>query len=314
MKVKSIEDKQKWNDWVQKNNGSFLQSCEWGAFQYTYGREVEYLVVEDQGEIIAGTLLIKYPLPASRFYYFSPYGPIKYHELLLEYIRDKPKKEKIIFWRYETKIEGLSGLKVENIHPETSLILDLQNKDEEQLLADMKSKTRYNIRLAKKKGVTIKVSEDIQDIDIFYDLIEQTAKRQKISIHPKSYYQTMLNSDIFKIYLAEYEGKVLAANLMVFFADTVTYLHGGTSQEHREVMAPHLLQWQAIQDARQQKYKYYDFFGIADTDDPEHAWAGITRFKKGFNGEIKKFGGTYEMPLNKIWYNAYKTSKKIIKK
>ncbi|MFH0818748.1 MAG: peptidoglycan bridge formation glycyltransferase FemA/FemB family protein [Patescibacteria group bacterium] len=316
MKVKNILDKAKWNEWVQKNNGSFLQSWQWGAFQYSYGRNVEYLAVEEENKIKAGTLLIKYALPAGRFYYFSPYGPIKYHEEILENIRDKANKEKVIFWRYES--EGPSGNQVKALHPQTSLILNMQAKSEGILLNEMKSKTRYNIKLAQKKDVKIRVSTDMKDLDIFYDLISATARRQKINIHPKSYYQAMLHTleadGMLKIYLAEYEGKALAANMMIFFEPTVTYLHGGTSDSHRELMAPHLLQWQAICDALHQGYKYYDFFGIADSDDPAHPWAGITRFKKGFGGEIITHYGTWEMPLNTLWYNAYRVSKKLRKK
>jgi len=314
MKTKQIQNKEEWNDFVKKNNGSFLQSWEWGQFQYAYGREAKYLAVEDNGHIIAGGLLIKYSLPAWRNYYFSPYGPIKYHELLLDAVRDVADKEKIIFWRYE-KADIAGGMKVNNVHPQYSLVLELKDKKPDELLANMKPKTRYNIHLAEKKGVKIKVSTDFSDLNAFYLLSQQTAKRQKISIHPESYYQTMLHSlgqaGLLKIYAAEYQGKIIAANLMILFHDTVTYLHGATSNEHREVMAPHLLQWQAILDAKNAGYQYYDFFGIAENDDPEHPWAGITRFKKGFSGTVKKYPGTYEIPLNNLWYNAYKTVKKI---
>lgn len=314
MKTKEIQNKEEWNDFVKKNHGSFLQSWEWGQFQYAYGREPKYLAVEDEGNIIAGGLLIKYSLPAWRNYYFSPYGPVKHHELLLDYVRERAVKEKNIFWRYENA-EIPDGIKVEDIHPRHSLILEIGGKTQEELLAGMKPKTRYNIRLAEKKGVKIKISANISDIDAFYQLSRKTAERQHIAIHPERYYQTMMHSlgsaGLLKLYLAEYQGKVIAANLVVFFHDTVTYLHGGTSHEHREAMSPHLLQWQAILDAKIAGYKHYDFFGIADTDDPEHPWAGITRFKKGFNGTIKKYPGTYEIPLNNLWYNAYRTVKKI---
>lgn len=314
MKIKEIQNKEEWNDFVKNNHGSFLQSFEWGQFQYAYGREAKYLAVEDAGKIIAGGLLIKYSLPAWRNYYFSPYGPVKNHELLLDYVRDTANQEKIIFWRYENaKIAG--GIKVNNVHPQHSLILELENKRQDELLAAMKPKTRYNIHLAEKKGVKIKVSTDFEDLNVFYLLSQQTASRQKITIHPESYYQAMLHSlgqaGLLKIYTAEYQNKIIAANIMIFFHDTVTYLHGGTSNDHREVMAPHLLQWQAILDAKIAGYKYYDFFGIAESDDPEHPWAGITRFKKGFSGEVKKYPGTYEIPLNNLWYQAYKTVKKV---
>lgn len=314
MKIESITNKNVWNGFVINNNGSFLQSYEWGQFQHAYGRDSQYLAVSANNKIIAGTLLIKHDLPASRGYYFSPYGPIIFHELILEQIREQALKNKVIFWRYENNnISG--GISVKAVHPKNTWLLNLADKKEEQVLAAMKPKTRYNIRLAQKKGVKIKISMDIKDIDIFYNLIKQTSQRQKINIFPKRYYQTMLHSlgdnGFLKIYLAEYQNKILAANLMVFFNKTATYLHGGTTYEHHEVMAPHLLQWQAIADAMHDNYHYYDFFGIADNDLSNDPWAGITRFKKGFGGEIKSYLGTYEIPLNNIWYNAYRIAKKI---
>lgn len=314
MLIKSVDNRKEWNDFVINNNGSFLQSFEWGQFQHVYGRDVQYLAVSDNNKIIAGTLLIKHDLPAGRSYFFSPYGPIIFHELILENIREKAQKNKAIFWRYENNnIPG--GLSIKTVHPKNTWLLNLTDKKEEQILAAMKPKTRYNIRLAQKKGVKIRISADIKDIDIFYNLIGQTSQRQKINIFPKRYYQTMLHSlgdsGFMKIYLAEYQNKILAANLMVFFHNTVTYLHGGTTYENHDVMAPHLLQWQAISDALKNNYHYYDFFGIADNDRSDDPWAGITRFKKGFGGEQKQYLGTYEIPLNNIWYNAYRIAKKI---
>ena len=309
MQIKLIDDKKEWNDFIQRQAGSFLQSHEWGAFQSSFGRQAQYLTVIDNNKIIAGTLLLKYNLPFGQIYYFSPYGPIIYHELLLDYIKKQAIKDKAIFWRVENA--GITGgLKVKDVHPRQTLILDLKNKSEEDILKQMKQKTRYNIRLAEKKGVKIKVSQDMKDIDIFYGLIKQTATRQKISVFPKKYYQTMAQtlgqSGFLKIYLAEYQGKILAANLIVFFNDTVTYLHGGTTYEQHEVMAPHLLQWKSIQDALHNGYQYYDFFGIDDA-----RWPGVTRFKMGFNGQVKNYSGTHELPLNKMWYNTYRIAKKL---
>lgn len=314
MDIKQINNIEEWNGFVKQNHGSFLQSYEWGQFQKKYGREVQYLGVCENQKIMAGTLLIKYPLPLSKFYFFSPYGPVVHQPLLFSEIKKQAAKEKVIFWRYEHQI--LTGSKeVKDVHPKYTWMLNLQNKTSEQLLKEMKPKTRYNIRLAEKKGVEVRTSTDLADINIFYGLIQQTADRQKIGIFPKKYYQTMLSNlasnGFLKIYLAEYQGQVLAANLMVFFNKTVTYLHGGTSYEHHEVMAPQLLQWQAIQDAVHGGYHEYDFFGIAENDNPQHPWAGITRFKKGFGGQSKKYSGTYEISLNKIWYNIYYIVKKI---
>ena len=315
MKAKFIEDRESWNKFVAQAGGSFLQSWAWGNFQHDYGREIKRIAIEQDGQIIAGTQIIIYQLPAKRTYFFSPRGPVVYQDLILEKIRELAPKKNSIFWRLEPTEEWvpeeLNLKRVKDIHPRKTLILDI-TKNEDELLKNMKSKTRYNIRLAAKKGVKVRVSSDVKDIDIFYELIGSTAKRQSIRVFPRSYYQLMLHileeQSLAKIYLAEYEGKVIAANLMLAFGNTMTYLHGGTSDEHRNLMAPYLLQWQAILDAKMAELSRYDFFGISDS---KPSWAGITRFKKGFGGQEVTYPGTFELPFNNMWYSAYQTVKKL---
>jgi lipid II:glycine glycyltransferase (peptidoglycan interpeptide bridge formation enzyme) len=115
----------------------------------------------------------------------------------------------------------------------------------------------------------------------------------------------------FKIslYLVYYKNQVIAGNIVSFFGDTVTYVHGASSYEHRRVMAPYLLQWQVIKKAKEKGYRHYDFYGI-----DEEKWPGITRFKKGFGGEGIKYPGTYDLILNKKWYYVYKTLRYIRRK
>jgi lipid II:glycine glycyltransferase (peptidoglycan interpeptide bridge formation enzyme) len=109
-----------------------------------------------------------------------------------------------------------------------------------------------------------------------------------------------------KIYFAEYEGKVLCANMMIFYGDTATYLHGGSSSADKNIMAPHLLQWEQIKLAKAKGYKYYDFWGI-----DEIKWPGVTRFKKGFGGFEVDYGGTWELAITKWKYTLYKLIKRI---
>ncbi|MBU0731410.1 peptidoglycan bridge formation glycyltransferase FemA/FemB family protein [Patescibacteria group bacterium] len=314
MKVKFIEEREKWNKFVVRSGGSFLQSWAWGNFQHDYGRDVKRIAVEQDGEIIAGAQIISYQLPAKRTYFFSPRGPVVFHDLILEKIREMAPKDNCLFWKLEPMeedvAEKLNLRKVQDVHPKKTLILDI-TPEEDELLKNMKPKTRYNIRLAKKKGVKIRVSSEVEALDKFYDLLNATADRQQIRVFPRSYYQLMVHileeQSLAKVYLAEYEGEVIAANLMLAFGHTMTYLHGGTSQDHRNVMAPQLLQWQAILDAKEAGLKRYDFFGISDE---KPSWAGITRFKRGFGGEEVIYPGTFELPLNNMWYEAYRVVKK----
>lgn len=301
-----------WNQYITDHQGSFLQSWEWGEFQKAYGRPVERLR--------CGTTamqIIVHSLPAGRTYLFSPYGPVGCFASdaadVTDSIQTLATRYKAIFWKYERCQNIYGGTATSEIHPQYTALLHLADPD--IMLEAMKPKWRYNIRLAERKLVTVRTSTALQDMDSAFDLLSATAQRQGIRIHPKSYYQLLLEklgtTGMAKLYLAEYDGKVIAANVMIGFGKTMTYVHGGTDHTYRQLMAPHLLQWQAMVDASSAGYTVYDFFGVAPPDQPNHPWAGITRFKMGFGAKLHEYDGTFEIPLNTMWYNAYRMIKHV---
>ncbi len=192
--------------------------------------------------------------------------------------------------------------KVKDVEPAVSLILDLQ-KSEDELLKQMKSKTRYNIRLAEKHGVQIQILENISE-EVFekvWKLFEQTAQRKKIRNHPKKYYKNKKGVWV----LAWKEENLLVANFCVTYEDTFTYLFGASSDENKKLMAPYLAQWQSIKWAKQKGFKKYDFWGV------EERYPGVARFKKGFAGEVVEYLGTFELILHPIKYKLYRIIKKL---
>ncbi len=203
-----------------------------------------------------------------------------------------------------------------DMQPKQNFIINIDLPDD-KLLANMKSKTRYNVRLAQRRGVKIIVSRDKKYIDKFIDLVEQTAKRKGISFHDGEHYQQMFKNipeDVLQLYVAEYGGEVVATNIVSFYGGAATYLHGATSDNHRNVMAPFLLQWQAILDAKERGIKYYDFGGIFPESN-DSGQQGITRFKIGFSPETKPFEtvGSYDIIFNKQKYWLYRLLQKIKK-
>lgn len=283
-----------------------MQSKEWEKLENSLGNKTFW---------IENTLLIKTPLPRGMSYLFCPRGPEELTEDFSKKAIELAKKEGAIFVRvepskefrikkYESRIK-----KSINLNPANTLVLDL-TKPEEQILSEMKQKTRYNINLAKKKGVEIEVSSDVSKADVFYKIMKETSERDKFGAHPLEHYKKLLEilgeGGTMKVYLAKFEGEYIAANIVSFFGNTTSYLHGASSNEYRNVMAPYLLQWQAILDAKKMGFQYYDFWGIAPNDDPKHSWAGVTRFKKGFGGEQLDFPGTYDLVVSKVWYKIYK--------
>ncbi len=210
-----------------------------------------------------------------------------------------------------------------HIQPPDTVILDL-TKSEETLLAEMKGKWRYNIRLGEKKGVTVRYLEGEQGategIDIFYGLYLDTAKRDGIAIHSKNYYAdlmrrgTLQNGTDFpftgklsvRVYVAEFEGSALASIVTLFCGDEAVYLYGASSNEKRNLMPAYSLQWQAIRDAKDANCNRYDFYGIPPVDDPSHPMYGLYRFKTGFGGSIVHRTGSVDLPLRPFLYAAYR--------
>ncbi|MDP2918316.1 MAG: peptidoglycan bridge formation glycyltransferase FemA/FemB family protein, partial [bacterium] len=192
------------------------------------------------------------------------------------------------------------------------------DQSEAEILAQMKAKTRYNIRLAKRRGVKIRQSINQEDIDAFLKLIAITSQRDHFKAHSAAYYQKMADffgcQGLLKIFLAEYKDQVLAANLVFFWGKRATYLHGASGNSHRNLMAPHLLQWTQILEAKKQGRGEYDFWGIAgeakSVKCKAKSWEGITRFKKGFGGREISYAGTYDIILNNFWYKIYRLLRK----
>jgi lipid II:glycine glycyltransferase (peptidoglycan interpeptide bridge formation enzyme) len=201
------------------------------------------------------------------------------------------------------------------IQPQDTLYLDL-SLPEDKLAEALHPKTRYNIRLAERKGVGVRQDGAVNDFDDFWKLMEMTAKRDTFQHHRRAYYREMYRilgqTGFLKMFLAEYQGKVIAANLVVLFGDCATYVHGASGDDNREVMAPHLLQWRQIIEAKKSGFKYYDFWGIAPTGaDEKHPWQGLTRFKSGFSGRQFNYLGAYDLILDTFWYRIYKTVQRL---
>ncbi len=243
--------------------------------------------------------------------------------LLFDDIKKTAEAEGVMFLRFEPAWESQSSrifteaeiirrltgwplTKTIDVQPSQTLILDL-TKSEEEILQAMHQKTRYNIRLAEKRGVKV-VEAGAGRFEEFWQLLVSTGDRDEFNLHGRSYYQAMLKMEnsFVKLLFAEYEGKPLAGSLSVFFGDTATYIHGGSSDENRELMAPYALQWQTIKLAKQAGLKYYDFHGV-----DENKWPGVTRFKMGFSGQVVKYAGTFDLVFDQGWYNIYKMIRKV---
>ncbi len=304
----------------------FLQSSVWNKFQESMGNKVWQIGYIEKDEILAAASIIQKKIFLNYSCLYIARGPIiidktqdknKYLKLILKVLRDlsiQTKKTGEVFFRFEPifnfNLENISGVK--DFQPSRTLLLDLE-KSEDELLADMHQKTRYNIRLAEKKGVIVKkINNNKKAIDVFWKLIEKTSQRDGFTPHSKKYYAQMLELENFNLWTAEYQNNILVANIVVNFGDTITYLHGASSNKDRNVMAPHLLQWEQIKWAKERGFKIYDFWGIAKEDSQNDKWLGFTRFKKGFGGQEKRLPGTFDLVYNQKIYRVYNFFKKFV--
>lgn len=322
----TLDRKELWNTIVAVSNGSFLQSWEWGEFQKSLGRPIWQVMPSDESENV---LVIKYSLPLNKNYLYCPRWIPASNPAVFEKVKEIALQEKSIFVKIDPELtqEQFQQLSLSSygfvksfkqIQPKDTFITDL-SKEESVMLQGMKPKTRYNIRLAQKKNLRIVCCESDQEkekyFDLFWPVMQETARRNSFNLHLKEYYQKQLTIPWVKLWVAEYEGKIVAGAIAVFFGRRVTYLHGASKQEYKNLMAPYLLHWEIIAYAKKDGFLEYDWWGIRVSNDPkkDDAWAGITRFKTGFGGKEIHYAGAYDMVLKPTWYNVYKGAKKVLK-
>ena len=334
--IKSIEN------FIQTNSpdGGFLQSEEWRKFQESFGRKtfnvfsLQELNSWNSKNLALGGFwanIIEHSLPIAGRYFYIPRGPIvNYPEPNREITEliSLAKKENAGWIRFDADNSNILDIISKNfrvkkaphdMQPRELLIINI-TKPEEELLVGMKSKTRYNIKVAQKHNVKISINQ--KHLDEFIKLVKITARRDKITPHPDEYYRKMFKTipeKNLKLYLAEFEGKIITANIVIFYGKVATYLHGASDNDYRNVMAPYLLQWQAILDAKAAGCEKYDLGGISTNYESNtniritNNWGGITRFKTGFSITTKplKLPGSYDIVINPFKYNLYRILQRI---
>lgn len=328
-----ITDNKNFDDFLKSRfvSGAFLQSSFWQEFLKKQNKRFWQLGVIEDENVIATALFYENKLPLDRSYLYSPKGPLISNvvsldkqkealELILSKARDitiDTKRKEEIFFRLELEDPKLilkRLVKSKDVQPRDSWVLDI-DKDHKELLANMHTKTRYNIALAKRKKVEVYFSKEQKDLEDFLRLTHQTAKRNQISVHSDNYYkmlfETLVEHHCGELVVAKLEDKVVAVNMLIHFGQATTYLHGASDYQFRKYMAPQLLQWESIKKAQELGNKIYDFWGIAPEDGSKASWQGFTRFKKSFGGRAVFSPGAYDLIYDKSWYSLYNLSSKI---
>lgn len=246
------------------------------------------------------------------------------YKFFLDNLRKVSKSKKIIFTQLDSILPFdenynriISSMKnhVLNIHapiPTYSTIVEL-NRSDEEILNNMKPKGRYNIKLASKKEVKI-IKAGKNDFQSFYNLLKETSSRDGFNVNSLEYYEKMAETlPECELLLATYENKIIAGGIFTYTKNQGLYYYGASSNEFRNLMAPYLLQWQAILNAKKKSCLYYDFLGISNPDLQDNL-SGVTDFKLKFGGKIVKFNPSYHIIHNKIIYFFYQIIKKLLNK
>lgn len=315
----------RWNAFVAVSHyRSFLQTWAWGDVQQKLGVRCWRVVVEDGGKLAAVALVIERQLQLGYSWLYIPRGPIfaeglseseksQAWDALEEKLTSLSEESGAFFVRIDPSWESFSrsGWKKSSreVQPRTTLLLNL-NPSKEDLLSGLHPKTRYNIKTAQRKGVTVHISHHSSDVEKFLHASKSVTRRTGFAYHPDSYYHAIMDvlgkAGMAELAIAYVNGEGIAAHLMIYADGIATYSHGASLYEKRSYMAPALLYWETILRAKEKGMQMYDFFGIAPQGaDDSHPWAGITRMKLGFGGERKEYCGSYDYVFNEGLYTGF---------
>ncbi len=305
-----------------------LQTEAWGELKSAFGWKVERV---QAGTLWAQILFRKLPLGLTIAYLPKPAKRLFGKNVKLgEEIDRLCKKNKTIFlkvepdeWEADDQLDyQLEGWRIgDPIQPPRTIVVDLRDS-EEAILARMKQKTRYNIRLAARKGVQVRAWADV---DAFYEMMQVTGGRDGFGVHSREYYrkayQLFVRRGSAELLVAEYEGKPLSAVMVFISGNRAWYMYGASNNEERNRMPTYLVQWEAMRWAKNHGAELYDLYGVPDKDEEilekhfmgtqnkEGLW-GVYRFKRGFGGEVKRAAQALDRVYMPLLYAGYRMVKR----
>lgn len=317
-----------------------LQSWMWGSFKSRWGWTMHPMlltIAESSWEPLAAAMILKRQIPRTPFcILYVPKGPLlNYNDgalrrVVLAELEKIARRERAIFIKIDPDVVKSWGLDPERPSPigskftqeltdrgwrfspeqiqfRNTVEVDLR-RDEDDLLADMKSKTRYNIRLAGRKEIVVRQGT-VADLPTIADMYRLTAERDGFAIRPLAYYldiwQAMMQAGIAQPLLAEFDGTAVAAVVLVAYGTKVLYMYGASTNEERNRMPTYLLQWEAIRWGKAHGYHTYDMWGAPDEFNEDDSMWGVWRFKVGFNGQVVRHIGAWDYPVRPWLYWLY---------
>lgn len=291
-----------------------MQSSEWGEF-----RKLTGVKVVREGDI--QVTIHKIPYTPWNIGY-APKGPMPTAAQVAT-LKKIATEHNCIFIKCEPKIEvtqlqsdtvtqlrkwGFSGGR--SLFTKYNFVLDV-TPSEAELLAGFKQKTRYNIKVAEKRGVTVAIDNSEKAFERYLELTEETTKRQGFYAHGRNYHKKMWSvlhkADIAHLLTAQYNGEIITTWVLFKFGDTLYYPYGASTREHREVMANNLVMWEAIKLAKKWGCLYLDMWGALGLDpDQNDPWYGFHTFKSGYGARHVEYIGTWDYVAMPALYKIYR--------
>lgn len=330
-----------WNDFVRGSEyPTVMQSWQWGELKATTGWQPHVVAIERDGAITGGALVLERPIPhVGRCLFYAPRGPV------VDWSDAPLVREVVAQIRALAGDRGAIALKIDppvpaerdevvklltgegfrfagdddpdlgGTQPRYVMKTDLTPEPEE-LLASFKSKWRYNIRLAGRRGVRVREGTR-DDLPRFYELLEGTAERDEFGVRSYEYFEMMYDllepEGMLKLFVAEFEGEVIAGDILLRMGDEAVYVYGASDRDYHKHMPNHLLQWEEMKWARSAGCTTYDFRGVSREVDgePIGELGGLNRFKRGFAAEYMEYIGEYDLVFSPTWYRVYQIARRV---
>ena len=320
-------------------NPHVLQSWAWGDFKSRWGWSVERLVWTDGHQPLAAAQVLHRAIPRTPWnFLYVPKGPLLDYddtplvEQVLADLEAYARQARALFIKIDPDVRrqlgephphqpldatGMAALNLlnqrgwrlspEQIQFQNTMVIDLTPAIDD-LLANMKSKWRYNIRLAERKGVSVRPGT-AADLPAFYQMYADTAARDGFLIRPEAYYRDVwsrfMEAGQAELLLAQVDEEIMAGLVLFFFEQSAWYMYGASSDQYRQLMPNHALQWAAICRAKAWGCHRYDLWGAPDVfNESDRLW-GVYRFKQGFGGQVVQWLGAYDFPVKRSLYLAF---------
>ena len=325
-----------WDELVRSNadGGHIYQSKEWSEVKESNGWEPIYCVYEAVGCVVA-FVLQKKPVSILGNIYYCSKGPgffkdfssdvestAHFKEFLIDlksFIRKQDSKAILVKLEPELDMDDKLDFKSiglikasADLQFKATIFVDI-SKPEEEILANFKQKTRYNIRLAERKGVKVEHREmNDEAVDLMYDLMQATQKRGGFFLRSKEYFgnywKQLYKDGMAQFLVATHEGDTIGAVYATIFGTKAYYKDGGSFEIKRNLMAPYLLQWETIKWAKNKGATSYDLVAVppkSELENEKHSQYGLYLFKRGFNEEVMEFKGCWDLPINEQKYRLW---------